>query len=112
LIKLGDAPRAPVLACQVTVQREDEKLLMKQLRKEGKKMRAAMKNVESDSDDEQFDPERMRAARIAQLSVAQKKPILGPRKIVVPNRPAWMELPNVYDSQNDAKQTAGKQIKI
>jgi hypothetical protein len=95
----------------VTVQREDEKLLMKQLRKEDKKMRAAMKNVESDSDDEQFDPERMRAARIAQLSVAQKKPILGPRKVVVPNRPAWMELPNVYDSQNDARQTAGNKLK-
>lgn len=107
MIKLGEAQRAPQLACQVTVQREDEKLLMKQLRKEGKKMRAAMKNVESDSDDEQFDPERLRAARIAQLSVAQKKPLLGPRKVVVPNRPAWMELPNVYDSQNDAKQTAG-----
>jgi len=93
----------------VTVQREDEVMLMKLLRKEEKKIREkAQKNVESDSDDEQFDPERMRAARIAQLSIAQKKPILGPRKIVIPNRPAWMELPNVYDSQNDARQTAGK----
>ncbi|XP_059472919.1 activating signal cointegrator 1 complex subunit 3 [Neocloeon triangulifer] len=102
--------QAPTLACQVTVQREDERLLMKQIRKEEKKMhKAAMKNaVESDSDEEeQFDPEKLRAARIAQLTAVQKKGLFGPKKMIMPSRPAWMDLPNVYDSQNDARQTAG-----
>ncbi|CAB3373375.1 Hypothetical predicted protein [Cloeon dipterum] len=104
------APRGPQLACQVTVQREDEVLLMKQIRKEEKKMtKAALKNAaDSDSDDEeQFDPEKLRAARIAQLTAVQKKGLFGPKKVVLPNRPAWMDLPYVYDSQNDIRQSAG-----
>ena len=97
----------PTYGCQVMVQSEDERKLKKQVRKEEKRMAKLMKNVQEDSDEEDFDAKDMLIKRQAALATAMTKPIIKPKERSPVPAAAVERYPNVFDSYAEAKMSAG-----
>lgn len=98
--------KRPAYGCQVVVQSEQEKLLMKQARKEEKKI-SKLVTRDEDSEDE-FNPIELRAKRQAALKVAMNAPALKDKGVLCISRaPKKETYPHVYDAYSQAKQTAG-----
>uniref|UniRef100_A0A8C5WDJ5 Activating signal cointegrator 1 complex subunit 3 n=1 Tax=Leptobrachium leishanense TaxID=445787 RepID=A0A8C5WDJ5_9ANUR len=102
----GD-PLKPYYGCQVTVQSEQEKQLMKQYRREEKRHAKREKRVGDDGEfftegPMPFDPKELRMQREQALSSARQMPILGRE------RDCWerVQYPNVYDSYVEAMKTS------
>ncbi|VDI49942.1 activating signal cointegrator complex subunit 3 [Mytilus galloprovincialis] len=91
----------PTYGCQVTIQSEDEKRLMKQMRKDEKRGdRPRTDDMESFN----FDPKTMRMQREAALLAAATAPIL-----IQQNRGNYKipeKYPNVFDSMAEARQSS------
>lgn len=97
--------RRPNYGCQVVVQSEQEKLLLKQVRKEEKKIyKLVVRNDEEDVEEPEFNPIELRAKRQASLKAAMNAPIFQNR-----SRAAQLQenYPHVYDAQKQAQQTSG-----
>ncbi|KAM8954511.1 activating signal cointegrator 1 complex subunit 3 isoform 1-T1 [Pelodytes ibericus] len=97
----------PNYGCQVTVQSEQEKQLMKQYRREEKRNAKREKRVGDDGEilgegSMCFDPKELRMHREQALSSARTMPILGRE------RDCWerVQYPNVYDSHAEAIKTS------
>ncbi|KAM4772205.1 activating signal cointegrator 1 complex subunit 3 [Rhinophrynus dorsalis] len=97
----------PNYGCQVTVQSEQEKQLMKQYRREEKRNAKREKRVGEDGDIfgeglMGFDPKELRMQREQALSNARTMPILGKE------RDYWERIryPHVYDSHAEAMKTS------
>ncbi|XP_042742758.1 activating signal cointegrator 1 complex subunit 3 isoform X2 [Lagopus leucura] len=98
----------PNYGCQVTIQSEQEKLLMKQYRREEK--RNARREKQAGEDGEvsgegltSFDPKELRMQRELALLNARSMPILGRQKEVDFER---IHYPHVYDSRAEAMKTS------
>ncbi|XP_063676843.1 activating signal cointegrator 1 complex subunit 3-like isoform X2 [Bolinopsis microptera] len=87
--------RGPALSKQVNILTEREKIWMKQVRKEEKKMKK-----EAIAQQRAFDPELLREQREYALMTANMMPALQPRLSEHP------ELPYVFDTRVTVKQTA------
>ena len=101
-------PSRPNYGCQVTVQSEEEKALMKQMRKEEKKINKLLHKAEPDEDEEEFvfDPIDLRTKRQAALANAMNTPLFKERQEVKEFTVAE-QFPFVFDSLNKAKLTSG-----
>lgn len=98
----------PNFGCQVTVQSQKEKELMKQVRKEEKKYQKATNKFENgETSDEDFDPLLLRLKRQQALQAAQM-PVLAPvkQKFLSTLRPVE-SYPFVFDCQKSSKTTPG-----
>ncbi|XP_042668501.1 activating signal cointegrator 1 complex subunit 3 [Centrocercus urophasianus] len=98
----------PNYGCQVTIQSEQEKLLMKQYRREEK--RNARREKQAGEDGEvsgegliSFDPKELRMQRELALLNARSMPILGRQREVDVER---IHYPHVYDSRAEAMKTS------
>ncbi|XP_056902456.1 activating signal cointegrator 1 complex subunit 3 isoform X2 [Takifugu flavidus] len=94
----------PTYGCQVTIQSEQEKQMMKIYRREEKKERKKGKGAEESDSSEAvmaFDPREMRALREQALLTARRDPILS--RDGGYQRPCY---PNVYDSYAEARKMA------
>ncbi|XP_075603901.1 activating signal cointegrator 1 complex subunit 3 [Balearica regulorum gibbericeps] len=98
----------PNYGCQVTIQSEQEKLLMKQYRREEK--RNARKEKQAGEDGEVsgeglmcFDPKELRMQRELALLNARSMPILGKQREVEFEK---IHYPHVYDSRAEAMKTS------
>uniref|UniRef100_A0A8C3LNM0 Activating signal cointegrator 1 complex subunit 3 n=1 Tax=Chrysolophus pictus TaxID=9089 RepID=A0A8C3LNM0_CHRPC len=98
----------PNYGCQVTIQSEQEKLLMKQYRREEK--RNARREKQAGEDGEVsgeglicFDPKELRMQRELALLNARSMPILGRQREVDFER---IHYPHVYDSRAEAMKTS------
>ncbi|KAM9353179.1 activating signal cointegrator 1 complex subunit 3 [Symphorus nematophorus] len=90
----------PAYGCQVTIQSEQEKQMMKMYRREEKRERKRGKGTdESDLSDAfvSFDPREMRAQREQALLTARREPILSRERVY-----ERIRYPNVYDSYAEA----------
>ncbi|KAM8869339.1 activating signal cointegrator 1 complex subunit 3 isoform 2-T4 [Spinachia spinachia] len=90
----------PTYGCQVTIQSEQEKLMMKMYRREEKRERKRGKGIEdSDSSDAvlTFDPREMRTQREQALLTARREPILSRERVH-----ERVRYPNVYDCYAEA----------
>ena len=100
----------PRYGCQVVVQSEKEKQLLKQVRKEEKKlMKASSKYGEANEFDseEEIDPISLRLKRQEAL-LAQKAPIFSSaRRTMIPNTVHREKFPFVFDSKITSKASAG-----
>ncbi|MEE6475929.1 hypothetical protein FKM82_010901 [Ascaphus truei] len=97
----------PNYCCQVTVQSEQEKQLLKQYRREEKRNAKREKRVGEDGDIFgegllSFDPKELRMQREQALSSARVMPVLGKE------RDCWekIQYPNVYDFHAEAMKTS------
>ncbi|CAH2252491.1 activating signal cointegrator 1 complex subunit 3 isoform X1 [Pelobates cultripes] len=97
----------PNYGCQVTVQSEQEKQLMKQYRREEKRHAKREKRVGDDGEfcgevPMSFDPKELRMQREQALSTVRQMPVLGRE------RDCWerIQYPNVYDSYAEAMKTS------
>ena len=101
-------PSRPNYGCQVTVQSEEERALMKQMRKEEKKINKLLHKAEPDEDEEEFvfDPIDLRTKRQAALANAMNTPLFKERQEVKEFTVAE-QFPFVFDSMNKAKLTSG-----
>ncbi|XP_053317304.1 activating signal cointegrator 1 complex subunit 3 [Spea bombifrons] len=101
----GDIQK-PNYGCQVTVQSEQEKQLMKQYRREEKRNAKREKRVGDDGEYGEgqfwFDPKELRMHREQALSSARTMPILSRE------RDTWerIQYPHVYDSRAEAMKTS------
>ncbi|XP_062345891.1 activating signal cointegrator 1 complex subunit 3 [Cinclus cinclus] len=98
----------PNYGCQVTIQSEQEKLLMKQYRREEK--RNARKEKQSGEDGEvsgegqmSFDPKELRMQRELALLNARSMPVLGRQREISIEK---IHYPHVYDSRAEAMKTS------
>ncbi|NXD96456.1 ASCC3 protein, partial [Chaetorhynchus papuensis] len=98
----------PNYGCQVTIQSEQEKLLMKQYRREEK--RNARKEKQAGEDGEVsgegqmcFDPKELRMQRELALLNARSMPVLGRQREVIFEK---IHYPHVYDSRAEAMKTS------
>ncbi|NWT00841.1 ASCC3 protein, partial [Mionectes macconnelli] len=98
----------PNYGCQVTIQSEQEKLLMKQYRREEK--RNARKEKQAGEDGEVsgegqmcFDPKELRMQRELALLNARSMPVLGRQREVSFEK---IHYPHVYDSRAEAMKTS------
>uniref|UniRef100_A0A1B6DYT0 U5 small nuclear ribonucleoprotein 200 kDa helicase n=2 Tax=Clastoptera arizonana TaxID=38151 RepID=A0A1B6DYT0_9HEMI len=98
--------KRPMLGCQILVQSEQEKLILKQIRKEEKKLGKLAQAYKDDSEDDdiEINPLEMRAKRQAALKAGGNTP---PTRESITRSSPQKEYPNVYDLQAKAKQTAG-----
>ncbi|XP_075962995.1 activating signal cointegrator 1 complex subunit 3 isoform X6 [Anarhichas minor] len=90
----------PTYGCQVTIQSEQEKQMMKMYRREEKRERKRGKGIEdSDSSDAvlTFDPREMRTQREQALLTARREPVLSRERVY-----ERIRYPNVYDSYAEA----------
>ncbi|XP_061919735.1 activating signal cointegrator 1 complex subunit 3 [Entelurus aequoreus] len=93
----------PTYGCQVTVQSEQEKQLMKIFRREDKRERKKGKgtdDVECSDAIMNFDPREMRAQREHALLTARQEPVLCRDRVH-----ERIKYPNVYDSYAEAAKT-------
>uniref|UniRef100_A0A672FSE4 Activating signal cointegrator 1 complex subunit 3 n=1 Tax=Salarias fasciatus TaxID=181472 RepID=A0A672FSE4_SALFA len=98
--KVSGEVTKPAYGCQVTIQSEQEKQMMKMYRREEKKERKRGKGVdEADSSDAvlTFDPREMRAQREQALLTARREPVLSRERVY-----ERVRYPNVYDSYAEA----------
>ncbi|KAG0411958.1 hypothetical protein HPB47_010909, partial [Ixodes persulcatus] len=103
---LKNQPSKPTYGCQVTVQSEQEKALMKKIQKEEKRIgRDRMKNTKDQEDEVQLNVEFLRRQKHAELNAELKTVKEAP---LLPRRPqVYVErYPNVYDSFAEAKKSA------
>ncbi|NXD34834.1 ASCC3 protein, partial [Copsychus sechellarum] len=98
----------PNYGCQVTIQSEQEKLLMKQYRREEK--RNARKEKQAGEDGENsgegqmcFDPKELRMQRELALLNARSMPVLGRQREISIEK---IHYPHVYDSRAEAMKTS------
>ncbi|NXH27549.1 ASCC3 protein, partial [Myiagra hebetior] len=98
----------PNYGCQVTIQSEQEKLLMKQYRREEK--RNARKEKQAGEDGEvsgegqmYFDPKELRMQRELALLNARSMPVLGRQREMSFEK---IHYPHVYDSRAEAMKTS------
>ncbi|KAJ7417966.1 hypothetical protein WISP_61759 [Willisornis vidua] len=98
----------PNYGCQVTIQSEQEKLLMKQYRREEK--RNARKEKQAGEDGEVsgegqmcFDPKELRMQRELALLTARSMPVLGRQREMSIEK---IHYPHVYDSRAEAMKTS------
>lgn len=98
----------PNYGCQVTIQSEQEKLLMKQYRREEK--RNARKEKQAGEDGEVsgegqmcFDPKELRMQRELALLNARSMPVLGRQREMSIEK---IHYPHVYDSRAEAMKTS------
>nr|CAD7572321.1 unnamed protein product [Timema californicum] len=97
--------RRPNYGCQVVVQSEQEKQLIKQARKEEKKISKVMTKDDDEEQQPEFNPVDLRAKRQAALKVAMVAPIFAKKPTA---RLKEKEVyPHVYDSQRQAQQMSG-----
>ncbi|XP_032375241.1 activating signal cointegrator 1 complex subunit 3 [Etheostoma spectabile] len=90
----------PTYGCQVTIQSEQEKQMMKLYRREEKRERKRGKGIDdSDSSDAAltFDPREMRIQREQALLTARREPVLSRERVY-----ERIRYPNVYDSYAEA----------
>ena len=101
-------PVRPNYGCQVTVQSEDEKALLKQMRKEEKKINKLLSKAGPEEEEEDFvlDPLDLRTKRQAALANAMNAPLFKERQEA--REMSTVETyPFVFDSMNKAKLTSG-----
>lgn len=101
--KVSGEVTKPIYGCQVTIQSEQEKQMMKMYRREEKRERKRGKGTDdSDSSDAAmtFDPREMRAQREQALLTARREPILSRERVY-----ERIRYPNVYDSYAEAAKT-------
>ena len=101
-------PVRPNFGCQVTVQSEEEKALVKQIRKEEKKINKLLTKTGVDEEEEEFvfNPLDMRTKRQAALANAMNAPLFKERQ-EVREHTVVEQFPFVFDSMNKAKLTSG-----
>ncbi|KAM6936460.1 activating signal cointegrator 1 complex subunit 3 isoform 1-T1 [Lycodopsis pacificus] len=90
----------PTYGCQVTIQSEQEKQMMKMYRREEKREKKRGKGIEdSDSSDAvlTFDPREMRTQREQALLTARREPVLSRERVY-----ERIRYPNVYDCYAEA----------
>ncbi|KAF3840310.1 hypothetical protein F7725_019027 [Dissostichus mawsoni] len=100
-LAIGEAK--PTFACQVTIQSEQEKQMMKLYRREEKRERKRGKGgEEGESSDAAltFDPREMRTQREQALLTARRDPILSRERVY-----ERIRYPNVYDCHAEAAKT-------
>ncbi|XP_029414442.1 activating signal cointegrator 1 complex subunit 3 isoform X3 [Nannospalax galili] len=98
----------PNYGCQVTIQSEQEKQLMKQYRREEKRIARREKKAGEDGDVSgeglmSFDPKELRINREQALLNARSVPILGRQRDMEVEK---IRYPHVYDSQAEARETS------
>ncbi|XP_038655200.1 activating signal cointegrator 1 complex subunit 3 isoform X1 [Scyliorhinus canicula] len=93
----------PIYGCQVTVQSEQEKQLLKQYRREEKRLAKREKKDEGEFSEglQYFDPKELRSHREHALQSARIAPILTRQHDY-----ERIHYPNVYDSKGEAMQSA------
>ena len=101
-------PARPNYGCQVTVQSEDEKALLKQMRKEEKKINKLLSKAGAEEEEEEFvfDPIDLRTKRQAALANAMNTPLFKERQ-EAREMSTQETFPFVFDSMNTAKLTSG-----
>ncbi|XP_043925219.1 activating signal cointegrator 1 complex subunit 3 [Protopterus annectens] len=99
----GENPM-PAFGCQVTIQSEQEKQLVKQFRKEEKRIARREKRDDDVSGDGLpcFDPKEMRMQREYALMNARKEPVLTRERMNYD----LIYYPHVYDSHAEARKTS------
>lgn len=109
----NNAHQKPVIAAQVTIQSIQEKQLLKQVRKDEKKLRNLINAQESDEESEECLLTKLRVAhQEGLLKQAQREPIFKDkaraemRSMLQPLQPR-IKYPYVFDSEKDAKSHAG-----
>ncbi|XP_060905517.1 activating signal cointegrator 1 complex subunit 3 [Labrus mixtus] len=98
--KVSGEVTKPIYGCQVTIQSEQEKQMMKMYRREEKRERKRGKGGEdSDASDAllTFDPREMRALREHALLTARREPVFGRERVY-----ERIRYPNVYDCYAEA----------
>ncbi|XP_074539494.1 activating signal cointegrator 1 complex subunit 3 [Halichoeres trimaculatus] len=98
--KVSGEVTKPTYGCQVTIQSEQEKQMMKMYRREEKRERKRGKGADdSDASDAPmtFDPREMRALREHALLNARREPVFGRERVY-----ERIRYPNVYDSYAEA----------
>ncbi|CAJ1061883.1 activating signal cointegrator 1 complex subunit 3 [Xyrichtys novacula] len=93
----------PTYGCQVTIQSEQEKQMMKMYRREEKRERKRGKGTDDiDASDAAmtFDPREMRTTREQALLNARREPVLSRERVY-----ERIRYPNVYDSYAEATKT-------
>lgn len=105
--------KQPQIASQVIVQSEKEKQLLKQVRKEEKKLQKVASKLDygrnvDDDDEEIFNPIELRLKRQEALS-AKAEPLFKKNRIIAPVA-VRENYPFVFDSQLNVKAAAGKKI--
>lgn len=111
LMNLVAMAKQPQVYSQVIVQSEKEKQLMKQVRKEEKKLQKAASKFDcsdNDDDDELFDPLELRLRRQEALT-AKAEPLFKKKKTIA-STAVRENYPFVFDSKLSAKATAGSLI--
>ncbi|NWZ97919.1 ASCC3 protein, partial [Nesospiza acunhae] len=98
----------PNYGCQVTIQSEQEKLLMKQYRREEKrnarKEKQAVEDGEGSGEGQMcFDPKELRMQRELALLNARSMPVLGRQREMSVEK---IHYPHVYDSRAEAMKTS------
>ncbi|XP_021060227.1 activating signal cointegrator 1 complex subunit 3 isoform X1 [Mus pahari] len=98
----------PNYGCQVTIQSEQEKQLMKQYRREEKRIARREKKAGEDGEVSgegvlPFDPKELRIQREHALLNARSAPILGRQRDMEVEK---IRYPHVYDSQAQARETS------
>ncbi|XP_036236056.1 activating signal cointegrator 1 complex subunit 3 [Molothrus ater] len=98
----------PNYGCQVTIQSEQEKLLMKQYRREEKrnarKEKQAVEDGEGSGEGQMsFDPKELRMQRELALLNARSMPVLGRKREMSVEK---IHYPHVYDSRAEAMKTS------
>ncbi|XP_041333984.1 activating signal cointegrator 1 complex subunit 3 [Pyrgilauda ruficollis] len=98
----------PNYGCQVTIQSEQEKLLMKQYRREEKrnarKEKQAVEDGEGSGEGQMcFDPKELRMQRELALLNARSMPVLGRQREISIEK---IHYPHVYDSRAEAMKTS------
>lgn len=101
--KKGDGGNKPAYGCQVTVQTEQERKLMKQLRKDEKKFDKKGGWQEEEGDVASFNPQELRSQREAALKSATMSPLFSDRSFQPRAREKY---PNVYDAMEEARQSS------
>lgn len=101
--KASGESSVPIYGCQVTIQSEQEKQLMKQYRREEKRIAKREKRWDDSEGDipMHFDPKELRIQREHALLTAQKSPVLGRQKTY-----EKIHYPNVYDCCAEAMKTS------
>uniref|UniRef100_A0A452IL56 Activating signal cointegrator 1 complex subunit 3 n=1 Tax=Gopherus agassizii TaxID=38772 RepID=A0A452IL56_9SAUR len=106
--KLAGDNTKPSYGCQVTIQSEQEKLLMKQCRREEKRIARREKRAGEDGESSGeglicFDPKELRMQREQSLLNARSVPVLGRQREMDFEK---IHYPHVYDSQAEAMRTS------
>uniref|UniRef100_A0A8C0GGF1 Activating signal cointegrator 1 complex subunit 3 n=1 Tax=Chelonoidis abingdonii TaxID=106734 RepID=A0A8C0GGF1_CHEAB len=106
--KLAGDNTKPNYGCQVTIQSEQEKLLMKQYRREEKRIARREKRAGEDGESFGeglicFDPKELRMQREQSLLNARSVPVLGRQREMDFEK---IHYPHVYDSQAEAMRTS------